>query len=462
MAATIKKQTRIYMANNFLEAFSEKSPDQPYLFIGRNTVWASPASDTFPPAPVDNDLDNIRDYKEMIALKRVSSSNIVPVIRRFDWANGQIYGEYDPSLTQPYMTENDVDYPIYVLSGVNVYKCIKCARDTNGDPVPSTDQPTSTSISIFTGSDGYQWKFMYTLSISDILNYLTSDWIPVREVNYDDGSSQWDVQQAAISGGIHRLVINDGGSGYSVSDAITIPGGSGTGFAAQVASVSVGAITGITITNPGTGYDNPDDVVSVANGVGADISVVLSPSMGHGSNPRDELWGTYVMMLCVFSGTESGNFPVGDDFRTIGLLMNPKLEALAGSNEIELVLQNYTYNDFEPSETVEIVGTSPLVTGDVVYWNRNTGQLFLTNLTNSTSTGIASNNIGAVIQSSPSGNASGTIIVAKAVTHLPATDLSYEAADIQNGSGKIVYIDYRQPVTRNADQSEEVRLVIEF
>ena len=56
--------------------------------------------------------------------------------------------------------------------------------------------------------------------------------------------------------------MTDGGSGYVHAPVVRIPGGTGTG-ATAVASISEGIVTGITITNPGTGY-GADDVLVVS------------------------------------------------------------------------------------------------------------------------------------------------------------------------------------------------------
>ena len=38
----------------------------------------------------------------------------------------------------------------------------------------------------------------------------------------------------------------------------------------------------------------------------------------------------------------------------------------------------------------------------------------------------------------------------------------YANQEIQNNSGEILYIDNRNPITRSADQNEELKVVIEF
>ena len=40
--------------------------------------------------------------------------------------------------------------------------------------------PTGTSTNILTTADGYKWKFMYSISASDVIKFVTSDFIPVK------------------------------------------------------------------------------------------------------------------------------------------------------------------------------------------------------------------------------------------------------------------------------------------
>ena len=50
-----------------------------------------------------------------------------------------------------------------------VYKVIE-----NDGATASTVEPTSTSNSIFETSDGYRWKYMYSLTSSEALNFATT------------------------------------------------------------------------------------------------------------------------------------------------------------------------------------------------------------------------------------------------------------------------------------------------
>ena len=64
---------------------------------------------------------------------------------------------------------------------------------------------------------------------------------------------------------------------------------------------------------------------------------MISPQGGLGSDAVAELGGAFVMLNSRLVGVEGGNFPVGDDFRKVQLMVDPKLEngTLASGNVYE-------------------------------------------------------------------------------------------------------------------------------
>lgn len=75
---------------------------------------------------------------------------------------------------------------------------------------------------------------------------------------------------APTGSGVASIAIANGGTDYAGAPAVMISGGTGTG-ATAVATMENGVVTGIVITNPGTGYA-PDDVLSVSLSGGAALT----------------------------------------------------------------------------------------------------------------------------------------------------------------------------------------------
>ena len=86
--------------------------------------------------------------------------------------------------------------------------------------------------------------------------------------------------------------IVSGGTGYSVSDTLTISGGTGTAATLTVASVSGGVITSVTIATRGHYTVDPSNPVSVTGGTGGSATFNLELSSYHIFNWYHNLaWG---------------------------------------------------------------------------------------------------------------------------------------------------------------------------
>lgn len=122
----------------------------------------------------------------------------------------------------------------YVLTNErNVYKCL----DNNGG-APSTIKPFSTSNVPFTTSDGYKWKYMYTIPNSLINKFVSISDIPVttaiKNAYYSNGS-------------INAVQILSYGSNYQPGDQLVVLGDGSL-------RDNVYKVLSITIDNPGSGY----------------------------------------------------------------------------------------------------------------------------------------------------------------------------------------------------------------
>jgi hypothetical protein len=140
-------------------------------------------------------------------------------------------------------------------SNFNVYKCI-----FNNLGQPSTVQPFGIDSRPITLSDGYTWKYIYTVNPSARTKFMTKDYIPVAnpldEVYFRRGS-------------IGSVNIKSSGSGYSNNASILVQG---DGF--QEANPY--SVFNVTVENGGSGYTTTPTVtvaapfasfISYANGV---------------------------------------------------------------------------------------------------------------------------------------------------------------------------------------------------
>lgn len=452
MAAIITNKFRIHNAEQYIEAFSESSGTNIYLFIGRPQAWSD---DTSPPTPVDNNDTAFNAYDDMVAMKRVTSSDVVHAVVRRDWLSGTVYDEY----AHDYSSTNTANSGATSLSAAtyyvltddyNVYKVI----NNNGNTA-STTKPTGTSTGYITTADGYIWKYMYTISAADALKFLSTDFMPVKFISADPGAGQpykeqYDTQQAATDGEIKHLKITNAGSGYSSTPTVTITG-DGTGATATV-TVSAGAITGFTITNAGSGYTQATVTVSGGGGSNGAIKAIIGPEGGHSSNAIHELGGFYVMNNVRLEYNDgSGDFPVSNDYRRIGLVRDPYNygTTVVATDTTRTATKSLTLNasgltgTFVVDET--ITGGSSSASAKVIDWDSSNRILRYYQDIN---TGYTAFSLSETVTGGDS-SASGSV----SASNNP---------EIEPDSGDIMYLEHRRPINRASDQIEDIKLVIEF
>jgi hypothetical protein len=396
-----------------------------YLFIGKNTAFPN---DNVPPTPV-NSTANIEftPWRDMYAAKRITTSDVTHAIERYDWASGTVYDQYDDQDTD--LMEDD----FYVMTeDYNVYKVLSNANGT-----ASTTKPTGVSTSPFTTADGYIWKYMYTVTTAKALKFLTNDYIPVQTLASDDGSDQWDVQTAAVDGGIHVIKVTSGGSGYATAPAVTITG-DGTGATAN-ATITANVVTSVTITAAGTGYTRAS--VAFASGAAA-ATAIISPKGGHGSNAVEELGGKFIMLNVRLDGTESNTFSTANEFRQVGIIRDPYLYGTTTRAVASSFRQSFKYqlSSISGTFTLDETITSGSNTASAVEFT--TPNLFTTLPVHLPFANTAS----------VTGGTSGATGTIAAIT----------TPGLQPYSGDIIYVENRVPISRAADQIEDVKLIIQF
>ena len=177
-----------------------------YVTIGRQTAWENEPT---PDEPVDNDQYLRHEvHRQMIAGKKVNDGDYSHVTERYDWESGTVYSMYRHTDKDFYERKGWV-----FTNENNVYKCLY-----NNKGGASTVKPTGFSTLPFTTSDGYTWKYMYTVSLGEANKFQTASHIPVKTITAGDGSIESDrqlaVQNAAVNGAIEIAETVNTGSGY--------------------------------------------------------------------------------------------------------------------------------------------------------------------------------------------------------------------------------------------------------
>tara|TARA_Y100000356_G_scaffold56611_1_gene45783 strand:+ start:5098 stop:6726 length:1629 start_codon:yes stop_codon:yes gene_type:complete len=256
MAAIVSSNFRVVNSNNFKEDISNSAV---YVGIGKADVWSNSTSDTTDEATAPTPGDHLDEYgkarSNLIAVKKVSSANVSHVVPRHTWDGSTSYVAWDSD------DGNIFDKKFYVItSEFKVYKCIVAGGGA------STVQPTQTLTQPQAESDGYSWKYMYTVSVADAEKFLTNSYMPVKYISMG-GEAQVAVQAAGSQNKIILKEIND-----DIAVGMTITG-TNIGSGRKVSSI---AGTQITMSANTTGTVAANAILTFAYAADADAEANLT------------------------------------------------------------------------------------------------------------------------------------------------------------------------------------------
>jgi hypothetical protein len=506
--ATITDEFKQTLIDYVYEDFRDSSSYY-YIGIGRAQPWEAPDSDTSPPIPNPSDYEAMKFRDNVQSIKRVE--DLAHVVERYNYTAGNIYSGWNNDNhsflvynaaelgIDPCIGDFGFKHPFYVITSSNrVYTCIKQGVGDNGLPRPSSVQPNEigeVGFNVFETSDNYQWKYLYTVGTNATQKFLTSGYIPSqRIIDSDEGGKAYDdldffeqeqatLQRRAVKGQVVGVEIVDGGTGYPntnntadptqfieisfVAEPLFIDGAYQTVTDARAwARVVNGKIVDVTMKEPGTSdfyfgqnyYNAEAKIVGSPVGSGAVLRPIVSYDMGLGYDASEDLISTGLMFNVILQGTENGEYIVGNDFRQIGLLRNPMGLDSDG-------LGNTTYSPLTVTRTVAMpsmtinAGDPNLnaenITGDNILEQGSTGakgvlisvQDDIFYYTQTQETGYTPFELGAITISNGGGSTS-----ISALTPSP----------LVKQSGEVYYIDNREPFIRNAEQTEDIKLVMDF
>ena len=498
MSAIITEKFRQHNADQFVESFTEASASTYYLFLGKATAFSSTTtggSDSSPPTPGDSPQEEFRAWDSMLGAKIITSSDIKYAVPRRNWANGTVYDmyrhDYSSSNTSTSGSSNLYDSTFFFLtSDYKLYKVL----DNNGGTAFSGSEPTSTSSSPFEAG-GYVLKYMLTISTSDFAKYGTTDFIPVV--------SDSTVSAAAVDGAIESLSITAGsgytdGTYYSAIYGDGATAGESTGAIVRI-TISSGSIvsfgltagTDTTIHAAGSGYtfgyvnlgsdyifsdSSLSSSTTIGGGSGGAIDVIISPDDGHGFNAVTELGAHYVMSAVTLTQAEGDDFTTGNDFRSVGLIVDPTtfgtstVASSTTARQTYVVKLNTSSGTFDADEVITQASTGAV--GKVVEWDSTLSLLYYqqesfkgfgTNATTGGYVAFSGTNQITGATSSATGTTDGdTETVTLANSNTLTLTSGYANPELQEYSGDIIYLENRKPIQRASDQTEDIKIIIEF
>jgi hypothetical protein len=332
---------------------------------------------------------------------------------------------------------------------------------------------------------------MYKLTTSEVQKYLTSDFIPV--------STDSSVGAAAVDGSIDTVRVT-AGSGYTDGTYYAAIDGDGTnagGASGGVVEIKVngGAIvkqssTGSNVYAAGAGYTfgvvdlgavfsntGLTTAANIGSGSGGKVEPIISPKGGHGDDAVKELGGHYVMMNVKLEQAEGDDLTIANDFREVGIVKDPYNFGTTTVSSASTRRQTYAVklaaNPSAPYEIDEKITQSTTgAVGRVVEFD-STNNIIYYLQEQYANYGIASsgNHVpfsGAfTITGATSGGAAAVSSTnSQNVTLSGGSTLTFTSGyanpELAADSGHILYVENRRPISRASDQTEDIKIVVEF
>lgn len=273
--------------------------------------------------------------------------------------------------------------------------------------------------------------------------------MPVRTLLNNDNSTQWQVQEQAISGAIHHIELTNFGSGYTSNNiTVNITGDGNSANAYAIRNVHTNTISSIVVNVKGTGYSKANVTISSTSGANAAGRVIISPVGGHGSDPLVELGGSYLILNPKTSSSEGDKLITTNDFRQIAFIEEPFVygsQTIVGNtafNQLTICTLNGTSVNFKEDEYV-YQGSS---------------------LSNSSFRGIVAewdepNNI--IKLCNTQGTPNKDLLIGTETAASRFMD-SWSYPDLEPYTGKLLYINNIEPIERAIDQAENFQIVLKF
>ena len=517
MAAIITDQIRILNAKNFVAGVTNSSNSY-YSFVGlTNPADYQSDWDQDPPSPKDN-FDQENDYWDtMVALKKITSSDVKQVVPKRSWSSGTAYDMYRHDYSRTNTAAVSGSTSLYLAnyfvmnSDFRVYICLQNGTSPdNPTGQPSLDEPTFTDLeprAAGTSGDGYIWKYLYTITPSDVAKFESTQYMPVP-ADWTTSADNAAVRDNAVDGSIKIATITNRGVGLGTANSVytEVPiRGDGTGAECTIVVDGNQEVSSVTVSNQGSGYTY-GNIDIVAGGVPTGTTrptfdVIISPQGGHGADIYRELGAYNVLMYSrIENDIQNPDFITGNQIARIGLVENPQQfgsttiltsDKASATSALRLVGTGYSTATFvADSYFTQTVSTGTTAVGRVVSYDQTTGVLKfwqdrsvagfntvgtaqtnptygfdLTEFTSSPGTGgsltiVPSTGSDLSIDS----NFTGISTVINNRTYYLGQSFTSGIAnpEVKRHSGNIIYVDNRPSITRSSNQKEDIKVILQF
>lgn len=184
-------------ARDFINSFETANDNIYYLYAGYTNT--SLVANTY-----DNTSNTLSDaYRNMAFGKKIQSTDVSLSIPRIDYLAGTVYAQYDDIDTS--LFSKNFYAGVQQGSFYNVFKCLYNSGNSASTVTPDVTQVSANDQAYIT-SDGYMWKYMFSVDSANYDKFSTASYVPVI--------ANSEVSSAAVPGSIDVINVTYGGAGY--------------------------------------------------------------------------------------------------------------------------------------------------------------------------------------------------------------------------------------------------------
>lgn len=469
MAAIITDQFRRNSASSVLADILGTEGSTYYIGIGKTDAW--PASggfiETDPDFVTPLPIGSVGDMKEirnnLMSLLKLDTTKSRIIIPNIAWKVGNKHKPYaanDSTCFTPTTVGATTTQPCYAVADSKIWLCLKSDGSTLS-VIPSGQ----TLYTEFTASTGYTWIAIANIENISAAPFNTDQFIAVKldATQYAGGAGQ--TANNATKGRIYGFTIQNGGTGYTSNPTAFLVGDGTTSPIPLTITRTGSVITGVAFTdaNATLGFTNGSvRFTTTGGGSGAVIIPNIAPLDGFGATILNNLPTWFLGLAADFDGKLTAQDPNGDAqilaYRQISLIKNPTITSTAPDDNTSADALKY------------LVSTAPsinAVTGDTIT-EVGTGvkaKAFFDSYVYDSGSGTGKlyyhQNDSASVNYAKFATGGGTLYVNSNSGTTYAFSTTNESEYIHN-TGEVLFIENRKPISRNASQKEEIKLVIQF
>jgi hypothetical protein len=185
------------------------------------------------------------------------------------------------------------------------------------------------------------------------------------------------------------------------------------------------------------------------------------------------------MAAVTLTQAEGDDFTTGNDFRSVGIVVDPTTVGTSTVASSTTARQTYvtkldtSSGTFQADEVItQTNADSAVATGKVVEWDSSLSLLYYqqesfkgfgTNATTGNYVAFSGANQITGATSAATGTTDGdTETVTLANSNTLTLTSGYATPELQEYSGDIIYLENRKPIQRASDQTEDIKIIIEF